>query len=347
MVLRYDDLFWQTHFPPNGWGCRCRITAVTADDYKGYPAPDDGTTIYKDRAGVNHVLPKGVDYGWDYPPGASVSKRFKPFIDNKVAALPSPLTDAFAKDVAKVGKAAAFEAQATTKDCAQWAMANDLVDFANYGSINVAVANDMNQSLFEHLQEFPMLRQNQKFIGTAQLQFTRWHANATAVYEKALLDKGYSLETAKKFSKKYVKKPKMSGNTWMHSWTQDGVSGIAVNEKWGKNLDGFNLSLESGVQSKWHPVDCNTVKSVCDHEFGHQLDNLLGLSKSGQAAISALYAEALQSGIKEVVSEYAGKNLQEFIAECWSEAKNSANPRPMAAKVARLIRDEYSKKFSS
>jgi hypothetical protein len=98
-VLPYNDPWWQTHFTPNGWGCRCRITAVPASEYKGYPAPNDGTYIYKDRAGVDHVLPKGVDYGWDYAPGASLSRQMQGFIDNKVASLPAPLAAAFKSDV--------------------------------------------------------------------------------------------------------------------------------------------------------------------------------------------------------------------------------------------------------
>jgi hypothetical protein len=106
MVLRYDDPFWQAHFPPNGWGCHCRVTAVTADDYKGYPAPDDGTYIYKDRSGTDHVLPKGVDYGWDYAPGASIRQQMQGFIDNKAASLPAPLATAFKAEVAGTLEAA-------------------------------------------------------------------------------------------------------------------------------------------------------------------------------------------------------------------------------------------------
>jgi hypothetical protein len=69
VVLRHDDPWWMAHFPPNGWGCRCRVTPVRADQYKGDPAPDDGTDEYVDRYGRTHVLPKGIDYGWDYAPG--------------------------------------------------------------------------------------------------------------------------------------------------------------------------------------------------------------------------------------------------------------------------------------
>jgi hypothetical protein len=37
LVLRHDHPFWKTHFPPNGWGCGCWVTAVTA------PGPGDKT----------------------------------------------------------------------------------------------------------------------------------------------------------------------------------------------------------------------------------------------------------------------------------------------------------------
>jgi len=102
LVLRWDDPFWQTHFPPNGWGCRCRITAVSAKDYDGAQAPDEGVSIYKDRAGNNHVIPKGIDYGWDYAPGASISQQTSQFVADKIKALPPLLGLAFKADIDKV-----------------------------------------------------------------------------------------------------------------------------------------------------------------------------------------------------------------------------------------------------
>ncbi len=32
LVFRYDDSFWDTHYPPNGFGCRCRVRAFTAEE---------------------------------------------------------------------------------------------------------------------------------------------------------------------------------------------------------------------------------------------------------------------------------------------------------------------------
>lgn len=99
-VLPYDHDWWKKHFTPNGYGCHCRIVSAGPDEYKGQPAPNDGTYEKVDRNGVVHTLPNGVDYGFDYKPGASVLDELKGFIDNKAASLPPELGQAFKSDVA-------------------------------------------------------------------------------------------------------------------------------------------------------------------------------------------------------------------------------------------------------
>lgn len=352
LVLKYDDPWWQTHFPPNGFGCQCRTKSVSASEYKGHPPPDDGTYEKQDRWGNVHTLPEGVDYGWDYAPGASVSESLQTYVDNKVKALPKPLGDAFKDDVSRIKpKPLEFTPAKTAREAGNWAVENNLVDYADYGSVNVAVANDMNKSLLDHIKEFPELRKNQKFIGTAQLQFKRWQQLESKSYFDRLIANGYAPEMAKKWADKFYKTPKVNAQVLMHSWSQPVVSGVAVNQKFGKNLPGFLEALNILESSKFHPEFCNTIKSVVDHEFGHQLDDLIGLTaadkKAGQSAISKLYAEALAVGIKDNLSEYAGKNIKEFVAEAWSEALNNKSPRHFATEVARIIRDEYAKKFPS
>jgi hypothetical protein len=91
IVLRYDDPWWATHFCPNGWGCRCRIMAVRANEFKGHPAPDDGTYQFIDRKGVTHTLPNGVDYGFDYAMGKSIADKTLAIQKNKLENLPLQL----------------------------------------------------------------------------------------------------------------------------------------------------------------------------------------------------------------------------------------------------------------
>ncbi len=76
LVLRHDDPWLKAHRPPNGFGCDCILQTVSERRLKRLgktgpdKAPDDGTYEHVDRrTGEVHVLPKGVQYGWDYTPG--------------------------------------------------------------------------------------------------------------------------------------------------------------------------------------------------------------------------------------------------------------------------------------
>ncbi len=78
LVLRHDNPWWTTHYPPNGWGCKCTVFAVGDRDLKALgkrgpdTAPDDGTYEWGNkRTGEVHQVPEGIDPGWDYAPGAS------------------------------------------------------------------------------------------------------------------------------------------------------------------------------------------------------------------------------------------------------------------------------------
>lgn len=86
LVLKWDDPWWDTHYPPNGWGCRCRVVPVRPKEYTGDTAPDDGTYTYVDRFGEQHVIPKGIDYGWDYKPGDSIAALLRRVIDKQEGA---------------------------------------------------------------------------------------------------------------------------------------------------------------------------------------------------------------------------------------------------------------------
>jgi hypothetical protein len=98
-VLHYTHSWWLTHFCPNGYGCQCYITAVRASEYKGYAAPDDGTYTKTDRYGATHILPNGVDYGFDYAPGSKTDTSLRQLVQDKLIRYPAAITRALSKDV--------------------------------------------------------------------------------------------------------------------------------------------------------------------------------------------------------------------------------------------------------
>ncbi len=82
MVLRHDDPFWSTHYPPSGFGCKCRVVTMSQRDMDREgknldKAPDVEYYDWTDRNGNVHKIPKGADPGWDYNVGQAVERSFK------------------------------------------------------------------------------------------------------------------------------------------------------------------------------------------------------------------------------------------------------------------------------
>lgn len=78
MVLAIDDPWWDTHTPPNGWGCRCEKRMLSQRDMerRGLSASDSPTvvteTVTVGERGPNPrtvQVPKGIDPGFAYNPG--------------------------------------------------------------------------------------------------------------------------------------------------------------------------------------------------------------------------------------------------------------------------------------
>jgi hypothetical protein len=97
LTLPYDDPFWDTHSPPNGWGCQCRITPVTADEYvqSEYTAPPEGWDAIDPETGA----PPGIDPGWDYAPGAGADDELRSFVQDKLIDYPPAIERALTLDV--------------------------------------------------------------------------------------------------------------------------------------------------------------------------------------------------------------------------------------------------------
>lgn len=110
LVLPADHPFWHTHWPPNGWRCRCRVNTMSQRDYdKGYTldrpgaelnanAPVIKVPLKKDapqiierdyvnpRSGEVVKVPVGVDPSFAYNPGMAREKHLQSVVNDKLKA---------------------------------------------------------------------------------------------------------------------------------------------------------------------------------------------------------------------------------------------------------------------
>ncbi len=87
-IIRADDPWWLSHFPPNGWGCKCRVRQISKREAErkggAVKAPEITTREWVNkRTGEVTQVPKGIDPGWDYNFGHS-QKRLTDVLSNKL-----------------------------------------------------------------------------------------------------------------------------------------------------------------------------------------------------------------------------------------------------------------------
>lgn len=79
LILRHDDPWWDTNYPPNDWGCQCTVRSLSERDLErlGKTDPDKAPelnlreVIVGERSNFPRTVevPEGVDPGWAYAPG--------------------------------------------------------------------------------------------------------------------------------------------------------------------------------------------------------------------------------------------------------------------------------------
>jgi hypothetical protein len=116
LILAADDPWWQTHFPPNGWGCQCSIRSLAARDMTrlGKDGPDQAPPLDMQTVDVGArgpsprtiETPAGVDPGFGYTPGRDAYARLVQSALQSTARLPAAAAASSAADLLDLSSAA-------------------------------------------------------------------------------------------------------------------------------------------------------------------------------------------------------------------------------------------------
>lgn len=102
IILPVDHPFWQTHWPPNGWLCKCQVRQISKREAERLLGrkPEDGGILYRDsvpdlgpdiqhrnrRTGEVTMVPPGIDPGWHTNPGLARASTLVENLEARLAA---------------------------------------------------------------------------------------------------------------------------------------------------------------------------------------------------------------------------------------------------------------------
>ena len=87
LTLPADDPFWDEHYPPNGWGCNCRVFGATPGEYEKAKQAGQGKAPRR-RIDPRTGEPAGIDKGWGYNVGRAYKEETHRILEDAVSRLP-------------------------------------------------------------------------------------------------------------------------------------------------------------------------------------------------------------------------------------------------------------------
>lgn len=97
LVLHIDDPWWRTHYPPNGWGCQCRVRSLTPGQVarRGLQVGTPPRSPIDPSTGA----PEGIDEGWAYAPGANRPRQVAANLGKTARKLPPDVKRSLLADI--------------------------------------------------------------------------------------------------------------------------------------------------------------------------------------------------------------------------------------------------------
>ena len=323
------------YFPPNGFNCRCYTVSLTADEVNPDEVVGNGDISQDVGSFAGNI--ENDEYL------AILEKNYKQKVEAFADKYDIP-DFVLTKPLKKDGNSSIIDSIKTVKEANNYAE-KTLGVKADYTGIDVRCANEWNRGLAAMKNKYPEVAEQIKFVGSMQKRNELLESELKNYAKNNKLTKGTKELLDYVLGKLNIKSnrtaesfhvAKLGNNSDENEIIKivNKYAGISLNSDYYNNYDNVIAERKRQVANGWKPVGCDTLKSLFDHEFGHQIDKLLGISKSKDVKE---YFETNKTVISKNLSKYATVKVEEFIAEAWSEYKNNPKPREISRKVGKFI----------
>lgn len=320
-VLPVTDKFWQSHYPPNGWGCRCGVIQLSDDDLEELGLQVDPSPRIKfgpwtnPRTGRTEQVPVGIDPGFNYNAGKARFEYLNRLAQQKAGSLEGEIGKA-----AQAGlDAAARQAQATmpartkrkTKaellaDLEARALA-DLADtFVMPSSVVVEGVSDVLDAIEDVNSRYGLGKL--VYIGDIKKGPYRYKmpARATAGYVPAhdsIIFRGKATDPKEL--------AEIQKNNLEHA-KRDPWSAVAdaLRKPFYFNSEAAKIAESLPVGRPW--TFNHSAKGIAYHEMGHRLHAM------NKDVLDTILANGFRAGWHHLVSKYGSMNHSEFMAEAFT-----------------------------
>jgi len=322
LILPKDDPWWDSHFPPNGWGCKCYTRAITEARKKQYEENGIPTAPRLDGTGGGNVPAKT-----QAPP-----VKYKSYFNERkgtVEQVPEGVDPAFNWNQGKISR----------QEAAKWKMEQSK---QNYEENAAKAKNYILQSFLPKTEEPEIVK---KFLDVAGVVETDLRGLEHETKEEILAS----------LNRTFAKLPGMKGavpaikvdytmDLMDYAITSPFDGAIALNGALFKNLANLKKLYADDVGILEHPLGTD-YRSIVIHEASHsimlKISRKLGLKP--EVLCDRIQKDVLdhfnitQDQVTDELSRYAKKNNSDFVAEGLSEFIDSTNPRRVALKIGEIV----------
>lgn len=326
IVLPITDPWWKTHYPPNGWNCRCTVIQLSAEDLEDLglavtQEPPTATYSWTNPVtGKRQRIPVGVDPGWNTNVGEARSQALAKAQADKVAGYPPEL-----KAPAAQGLQAAHQAGL---DAMQQASAAAAADVAALSAAQLArqAAQAANRSAAKAIQD--ALEAKTPYLSKAIQQVQKTKAGA-AMGPAQLLDAA-KLQAAK-----------TEASASLAHWKQAHIAGKTPSAKAQAAFDALPTEAQAAVKAQ---ADAARAEALAQKAAQTELDAIAAKSAGTLEAKALKKVQGEGDGLKPtellaaVQQEVAAAKAVQVAAQVKAGLKKSlvADKVPTAAQAAAL-----------